>query len=65
MIEKWEIEGYRRVYVTENDYSNYTWVKIASREFEEYPTEMQKEQFCNEFNIDKIKVQKIELRIFP
>lgn len=64
MIEKFELIGYRRVNVTENDYSNYTWVQIATREFYEYPSDEEKEQFCNDYNVGKIEVKKVEYRLF-
>ena len=64
MIEKWEIIGYRRLYITENDPSQDTWVQITTREFDEYPTDEQKETFCKDYNLDKIAVRKVEICVF-
>lgn len=64
MIEKWEIKGFRKVPIVENDPTAYVWTQIAVREFDSYPSDEAKEQFCEDYNVERIEVVKFELSLF-
>ena len=64
MIEKFELKGFRKVWITENDPIAYVWTQIAIREFDSYPTDEQKEQFCKDYDVERIEVIKFELNLF-
>lgn len=58
-MEKFEVVGYRQEKLYEND-STGVWCGVATRIFDQYPTDKEIELFCKEYNLERIAIRKTE-----
>lgn len=56
MVEKFEVVGYRQENLYEND-STGVWCGVATRIFDQYPTDKEIELFCKEYNLERIAIK--------
>jgi len=59
-VEKFEVLGYRQEKIFEND-STGVWCVVATRIFDQYPTDKEIDLFCKEYNLEKIAIRKTEV----
>ena len=59
MNKKYEIIGYKKNYIIENDANDYVPSQIASKLYDKEPTYEEKIQFFKDFDVDMISVQEV------